>query len=121
MELFIPNMSLNLQEKPVKRYCQNFIQKKLIPEKLLGSEDKGELQRRKFKLLSELINDLFKYKDSQRCYISISNLVIMCLISFDEDQPIDVFSEKKSCKSRNKNDELKKILTRELDISDLPN
>lgn len=49
-------------------------------------------QRKRFELISKLVNDLFKYKDREGCYNTISNLIVSALISSDSECPIDIYN-----------------------------
>ena len=54
--------------------------------------NKDIIQRCKFQLISELVNDLFKYKNCRDCFINISNLIILFLTIFEKDSPFDTYS-----------------------------
>ena len=54
--------------------------------------NKDIIQRCKFQLISELVNDLFKYKNCRDCFINISNLIILFLTIFEKDSPFDMYS-----------------------------
>jgi hypothetical protein len=54
--------------------------------------DNKKIQKCKFKLISELVHDLFKYKNCRDCFINISNLIILFLTVFEKDSPFDIYS-----------------------------
>ena len=75
--------------------------------------EKEKIQKCKFELISELVNDLFKHKNCRDCFINISNLIILFLTVFEKDSPFDIYSEYEEENSIEKDDEYKQILKRE--------
>ncbi len=73
-------------------YC-NLIENELIFEMPEELNDITKYQRKKFKLISELAAEMFKFKSSRECYITISNLMILILSSFEQSWPVDKYSE----------------------------
>jgi len=55
------------------------------------AQNKRIKQRKKFELVSNLVGDLFKYKERKGCYNTISNLIISALLSTDDESPIDIY------------------------------
>lgn len=54
--------------------------------------DKEKIQKMKFKLISELIVKLFKYKNCKESYANISSLIVLFLTIFEENYPIDIYN-----------------------------
>lgn len=54
--------------------------------------NKKIVQKCKFQLISELVSDLFKYKNCRDCFINISNLIILFLTIFEKDSPFDIYT-----------------------------
>ena len=79
----------------------------------LYKADKERVQKCKFKLISELVNELFKYKNCRDCYVNISNLIILFLTIFDKESPCDKYSESEEDESIDENLEYKSILKEE--------
>jgi hypothetical protein len=75
-----------------------------------------EKQRKKYDILMELVQDLFKYKNSTVCYSTISNLIIASLMMYNEDYPLDIYDLLvEEFKTKKDNDEdYKQILRDEL-------
>ena len=77
--------------------------------------DKEKVQKYKFKLISELVNELFKYKNCRDCYVNISNLIVLFLTIFDKENPCDKYSESEEDESIDEELEYKSILKEEFD------
>jgi len=71
-----------------KNYSYNIMD---IQMELSSAQNKKVKERKRFELISKLVNDLFKYKDRKGCYDTISSLIISTLISSEEDCPIDIY------------------------------
>ncbi len=50
------------------------------------------VQKKKFKLLSKLIADLFNCKNCRECFKNISSLIILILNIYNEKFPVDIYS-----------------------------
>ncbi len=99
---------MNLQEFLESKYCVSFIDKfsELKKSKLLS--DKYENDRKRFRILNNLVNDLFRFKNSRESYQTISNLIVTILLSFEENTPIDIYSSKKNISVNKKLQEILK-------------
>ena len=71
-------------------------------------------QKTKFELVSKLVHEIFRHKNSTKYFNSLSNLLILTLTSFNKDYPIDIFSEKPEKSIIEDNFDLKRILRKEL-------
>jgi hypothetical protein len=94
---------------------QDLVKKYLEKLKLLESQEKlsNLNQKYKYKIIDQLIQLLFKHKDSKEMYVSISNLINLFLNFHKNTYPIDVFSlEEKDGKLTK--DEYRKILLKEI-------
>ncbi len=60
----------------IEKKVENLLKYIFKPE---NSFNRRRLQKRKFFLLSKLVADLFKSKNSQVCFNNISNLIILFL------------------------------------------
>ncbi|MBD3214908.1 MAG: hypothetical protein GF311_20010 [Candidatus Lokiarchaeota archaeon] len=63
-----------------------------IQMELSSTQNKRIKQRKRFSLITKLVNDLFKYKERKGCYETISNLIVSTLISSDMDCPLDIYT-----------------------------
>ncbi|MBD3227254.1 MAG: hypothetical protein GF329_03620 [Candidatus Lokiarchaeota archaeon] len=63
-----------------------------IQMELSSAQNKKVKERKRFELISKLVNDLFKYKERKGCYDTISSLIISTLISSEENCPIDIYN-----------------------------
>ena len=75
--------------------------------------NKRALQRKKFLLLSKLVADLFKSKNSQVCFNNISSLVILILNIYNENFPVDIYSNLEENSLKRFNSKYKHILKEE--------
>ena len=75
--------------------------------------NKKALQRKKFILLSKLVADLFKSKNSQVCFNNISSLVILILNIYNEKFPVDIYSNLEENSLKRFNSKYKHILKEE--------
>ncbi|KKK96226.1 hypothetical protein LCGC14_2664890, partial [marine sediment metagenome] len=75
-------------EKKVEGFLKTFL-------KPYNPSNKRILQKKKFILLSKLIADLFKSKNSKICFNNISNLIILILNIYNEKFPVDIYSYQK--------------------------
>ncbi len=73
-------------EKKVEDFLKNVFKSETI-------FNKKNLQRKKFLLLSKLVADLFKSKNSQVCFKNISSLIILILNIYNEKFPVDLYSD----------------------------
>ena len=60
-----------------------------------NNEDYAGYQKNNFRLISNLVNDLFTSKNSRESFETISNLIIVTLNSREPYLPVDVYSSKK--------------------------
>ncbi|MEJ2250511.1 MAG: hypothetical protein P8Y70_15825 [Candidatus Lokiarchaeota archaeon] len=81
----------SINQSKERKYCYDVIDSQL--EAISSSSDQNEVQKKKFQILSKLVSDLFKYRDSTKCIKTISNLIITTLISFEETHDVDCYSE----------------------------
>ncbi|TXT59398.1 MAG: hypothetical protein BAJALOKI3v1_1070012 [Promethearchaeota archaeon] len=94
---------------------QDLVEKYLEKLKLLESQEKLSSlnQKYKYKIIDQLTQLLFKYKDSKEMYVSITNLINLFLNFHGGAYPIDIFSlEEKDGKLTK--DEYRKILMKEV-------
>ncbi|MGQ4873266.1 MAG: hypothetical protein ACP6IY_04245 [Promethearchaeia archaeon] len=74
--------------------------------------DSKKFQKLKYDIINELVNELFKFKNSKEYYQIISNLIVISLTSA-EKTPVDIyFPEKKNDRRKNDNS-FKRILLEE--------
>ncbi|MHA1439733.1 MAG: hypothetical protein ACTSPD_19470 [Promethearchaeota archaeon] len=96
--------------KNAEKYCNEIL--KTIPYyNNLG--DKSEFQKKKFNLISNLVSDLFDFKNSREHFSELSNLIVTSLISLNENSVIDIYSEDEKNNSEKINSYHKKILKQE--------
>lgn len=78
---------------PDTGYTADIIENHLKLDKL-DKLDPKEIQKHKFEVVSKLVADMFKYKDSKKCYNTISNLIVLSLTSIDDHMPVDIYNHK---------------------------
>ena len=100
---------MGLNSRTIEKKVENFLQNVFKPE---TSSNKKALQRKKFVFLSKLVSDLFDNKNSQVCFNSISNLIILILNIYNEKFPIDKYSFREE-NSKNKCDSKYKHILKE--------
>jgi hypothetical protein len=59
----------------------------------LSQLDKPKFEKCKFYLISKLVKELFKHKNSRDCFVNISNLIITFLNAFEDRYSIDIYSD----------------------------
>ena len=93
-------------EKKVEDFLKNVFKSETI-------FNKKSLQRKKFVLLSKLVADLFKSKNSQVCFNNISSLIILILNIYNEKFPVDIYSNVEESSLKRFNSKGKHILKEE--------
>ncbi len=93
-------------EKKVEGFLKTFL-------KPYNPSNKRILQKKKFILLSKLIADLFKSKNSKICFNNISNLIILILNIYNEKFPVDIYSYQKENSRKTISSKYKNILKQE--------
>ena len=114
------NNHLNSQNSVERRYSYKIMDQQM--NICLYSIDPKLMEKKKFELLSKLVEDLFKHKGKQGCFITISNLIISALISSEENAPLDIYNVGNDS-NEEMNHECRNVLERELFklSNDLPN
>jgi hypothetical protein len=105
----------SINKSKEREYCYDILEAQL--KIFSDSIDPNEVQKKKFQILLKLVFDLFKYKNSKKCFKTISNLIITTLLSFEENTPLDSYSEGGNELENLENDikkESKQILLKEL-------
>ncbi|MFX0004083.1 MAG: hypothetical protein ACFE9C_16635 [Candidatus Hodarchaeota archaeon] len=101
---------MGLNSRAIERKVEHFLQNVFKQE---TPSNKKQLQRKKFILLSKIIADLFDKKNSQVCFSSISNLIILVLNVYNEKFPLDIYSPEKKDLTQESNSKCKHILKEE--------
>jgi len=99
-----------LKSLEIERKVEGFLNTFLKPN---NPSNKKILQKKKFVLLSNLIADLFKCKNSKICYNNIANLIILILNIYNEKFPVDIYSYQKENSRKTVNSKYKDILKQE--------
>ncbi|MEE9379715.1 MAG: hypothetical protein V3V33_16945 [Candidatus Lokiarchaeia archaeon] len=94
----------------IEKKVEDFLKNVFKPETIFN---KKALQRKKFILLSKLVADLFKNKNSQVCFNNISSLVILILNIYNEKFPVDIYSNFEENSLKRFNSKYKHILREE--------
>ena len=68
--------------------------------------DNGDIQKKKFSLLSELFLKLCKNKNFKENFRNLSSLILLLLNFYKKNYPVDIFS-----KEKNRNSETKKKIS----------
>ncbi len=101
-----------LDSQEIERQVEDLLMNIFKPEK---ASNKRTIQKKKFKLLSKLIADLFNCKNSRECFINISSLIILILNIYNEKFPVDIYSLNTD-DSLKTNSKYKNILKEEVQI-----
>ena len=91
-------------------FC-DFIEKEL---QALKTNNKKELQRKKFTMINGLINNLYEHKNSREHFNRISNQVILLLNVSESNNPLDIFFTEEEDNLKDANDIFGDILKSEL-------
>lgn len=95
----------------IEKKVEDFLENSFCTEEYIIDD---EIQKRRFSLLSKLVADLFNCKNSTICFHNISNLIVLILNIYNENFPIDVYSNDKRSLIRKPNSKLKHILKENL-------
>lgn len=79
-----------------KQFYERFVETLLnleIDDGTSQQEKIKKMQRSKFKILTELADDLIHNKNSRKHYKLISNLIVLCLSSLNENKSVDICSD----------------------------
>ena len=94
-----------------EEYFYEFIEKDINN---LNKQNEKELQKKKFKLISQLIEDLYKNKNSREHFNLISNQLILLLTLSNQKKPFDIFFEEAEDHLKDASDIFGDILRSEL-------
>jgi len=91
----------------------------VILEKIITFADlpeNGNIQKKKFSLLTELFLNLCTNKNSRGNFKNFSGLIILLLNLYKKNYPVDIYSkqENENPKTKRRNSEFKRILKQEL-------
>ncbi|TXT55563.1 MAG: hypothetical protein BAJALOKI2v1_650011 [Promethearchaeota archaeon] len=115
-------LETEIKKEEERKYSFQMLERQI--EITFNTPDKTEQQKLSYELLSKLVRDLFKYKNSDLCYKTISNLIIVSLMMFNNDYPLDIYELMiEDTKIQKDDGEYKKILKDELNhlTLELPN
>jgi len=99
-----------LNSKIIERKVEKFLSNIFKPN---NSLNKDSYQKRKFILLSNLVADLFNSKNSRVCFNNVSSLIILILNIYNEQFPVDIYSEVEDNSLKKFNSKYKQILKEE--------
>ena len=94
-----------------EEFFYDFIEKDIND---LNKQDKKILQKEKFKLISSLIEDLYKNKNSREHFNRISNQLVLLLTLSNQKKPFDIYYEEETDHLKNASDIFGDILKSEL-------
>lgn len=94
----------------IEKKVEDFLKNNFKSETIFN---KKALQRKKFILLSNLVADLFKNKNSQVCFNNISSLIILILNIYNEKFPVDIYSNLEEISLKRFDSKYKHILKEE--------
>ncbi len=96
-----------------KREHQNILEKII---NFTDLPDNGDIQKKKFSLLSELFLKLCKNKNFKGNFKNLSSLILLFLNFYKKNYPVDIFSKEKNQNSETKREisEFKRKLKGEL-------
>ncbi|MFX1278267.1 MAG: hypothetical protein ACFFA3_02550 [Promethearchaeota archaeon] len=98
---------MSVRSNSIEKQVEEFLENSYCSEDTVFNE---EIQKKRFSLLSRLVDDLFNCNNSIICFHNISNLIILILNIYNEKFPIDVYSNGKKSLVQKPDPELKRIL-----------
>lgn len=109
-------IDLTLEIKIFNNWIKDY---QIILEKIITFADlpnNGDIQRKKFSLLTELFLKLCKNRNYEGNFRNISSLILLFLSMYKKNYPVDIFFKKKFRTLETKGDALviKRILKQEL-------
>lgn len=99
-----------MNSKIIERKVENFLSNIFKPN---NSLNKDSHQKGKFIILSKLVADLFNSKNSRVCFNNVSSLIILILNIYNEQFPVDIYSEVEDNSLKKFNSKYKQILKEE--------
>lgn len=102
---------MSVRSNSIEKQVEEFLENSYYSEDTVFNE---EIQKKRFSLLSRLVDDLFNCNNSIICFHNISNLIILILNIYNEKFPIDVYSNGKKSLIQKPDPELKRILKENL-------
>lgn len=93
-------MMITVNSRNIEQQVEDFLDNSFKEEDYFIN---SEIQKKRFVLLSKLVGDLFKCKNSAMCFHNISNLIVLILNIYNEKFPVDIYSNGRtdSIKERN--------------------
>lgn len=74
----------------------------------------SEIQKKRFVLLSKLVADLFKCKNSAVYFHNVSNLIVLILNIYNEKFPVDLYSNGEAQSIKKSRNDFKHIIKENL-------
>lgn len=102
---------MTIRSNSIEKQVEDFLKNSYCSEDTVFDE---EIQKKRFSLLSKLVDDLFNCNNSITCFHNISNLIILILNIYHEKFPIDVYSNGNKNLIQKPDPELKRILKENL-------
>ncbi|MFX1383118.1 MAG: hypothetical protein ACFFBP_11810 [Promethearchaeota archaeon] len=100
-------MAMFNEEEYFYEFIENDINK-------LNKQNEKDLQKKKFQLISKLIENLYQHKNSREHFNLISNQLILLLTLSHQKKPFDIFFEEEEDYIKNASDIFGDILRSEL-------
>ena len=82
---------MTLNSRSIKKRVEDFLEKTFAED---NYHFDTKVQRKKFKLLSTLVADLFNCKNSTVCFQNVSSFIILILNIYCGKVPVNVYSNK---------------------------
>jgi hypothetical protein len=102
---------MSLNSRSIESQVEDFLDNTFTEEDYIFDSD---VQKKRFKLLSRLVADLFNCKNSTFCFQNVSNLIILILNIYCEKFPVDLYSSHTKISRKKPPSELKQILKEHL-------
>ncbi|MHA1916093.1 MAG: hypothetical protein ACW97V_17230 [Promethearchaeota archaeon] len=100
-----------LNSRSIEKQVEDFLENSFTEEDYIFD---NKVQRKRFKLLSTLVADLFNCKNSTLCFQNVSNLIILILNIYCEKFPVDLYSSDTKSSKKKPPSTLKQILKEHL-------
>ena len=102
---------MTLNSRSIEKQVEEFLDNSFTEEDYIFDI---KVQKKRFKLLSSLVADLFNCKNSTTCFQNVSNLIILILNIYSEKFPVDIYSNNANISMKKLTPQLKHIIKKHL-------
>jgi hypothetical protein len=98
---------MTLNSRSIEKQVEDFLNNAFMEEDYIFNSN---VQKKRFRLLSTLVADLFNCQNSTICFQNVSSLTILILNIYCEKFPIDIYKSNHNISRKKPPPELKQIL-----------